>query len=167
MTQAHMVFVAAVVLSIWATPSEAQEVKGWRGAEWGMTPDQVATALSSPLGERTRSPNKDEPDVFLFRIQKVPVGDWTATVTVVFRESGAQVKLFRVMLEWREDKNFLKLRDELKSTYCPPTSETRNASLGRTEARWILPLTQIDCSLFEVSDKAFTTVSFQEHKPAF
>ena len=140
-----------------APPSQsAKDVKGWRGAEWGMSPEKVAAALGQELG-KTKT-HKDS--ISSLQIRGLTIGGWVADVTLVFRPSapGTEAQLFQVLMQinltqTKGPNDFRSLRDELKGTYGDPTSETDELDrpLGRVqEARWILPSTQITCKRTEV-----------------
>jgi hypothetical protein len=60
--------VVGVLLLIWCSGAAAQspaggqaskDIKGWLGAEWGMTPEQVGAATNLGLGEPAKTNSND------------------------------------------------------------------------------------------------------------
>jgi hypothetical protein len=159
-----------------ASNQSAPDVKGWRGSEWGMTPEQVATALNRPLGEPKPDPRDGQP---YYSLGEVSVGTWVADVELGFRTSpmgsGApRTQLVHVVLGFKSPlgrPDFTSVRDELKATYGPPTSEKSGPSAWggglRQEANWTLPSTQITFLWLEVSSAVVMSVRFAQRVKAF
>jgi len=141
-----------------AAQQSPQDVKGWRGAEWGMTPEQVAAVLNQPLGEPKRFAVPPWGDIPYYKLSDVTVGAWKAAADLRFKDN----RLIGVVLYFPETvPEFRAVRDELVATYGPPTSES--GPTGRApEARWTLTHTQIAViglgnmsEIFEQRVKAF------------
>lgn len=159
----------------------AKDVKGWRGAEWGMTPDKVAAALGQKLGE-VKTSTRDPAQTY-YELEGLAVGEWIADVELGFKQSApgteaSNRQLVYVILGFKltdGKPDFTKVRDELKATYGDPTSEEdeRHPQMGNRNqyARWTLPSTQITCHRAEVvpSDQKshFMYVRFDQRVKAF
>jgi hypothetical protein len=133
------------------------DLKGWHGAEWGMTPDQVAKAVGFQLGEplppgvakqQMRAPSAerfaaDFTVIKEYSVPKVPVGD----SQFFFGESGRS-GLTTVVLDFGGSVPFTALRDEVKAKYGSPTSDKSDV-IGKLTffyVTWIFPSTEITIS---------------------
>jgi hypothetical protein len=151
------VVAAAVALFLVAAPLHAQtsEVKGWHGAEWGMTPDQVAVALDHPLVE-TKRPG--EYVVGRFELTTTILAD----VTVRFDGAGLSLVMLQI-----KSTDYQAVRDEVKAHYGDPTSEAQQATAGLAAtkiATWLLPSTQVQATRFErFGEKPIVGVNYSRH----
>jgi hypothetical protein len=133
---------------------EGEDIAGWHGAEWGMTIDQVVKAAR--LGSATPlAPNPGAPTTDAWEIPRVPVGDWSATITFyVDRTRG----LTGIALNFGDVPDFQRLRDELAVRYGQPFSV--NGSRGEDgagsvmRARWLMPRTEILCEYWVAGSDA-------------
>jgi hypothetical protein len=125
-----------------------QDTRGWRGAEWGMSPDQVTEVTRLVLGGPDFRDPREGPPVTCRRSQEIEVGNWTATVRFCFSELGNK-GLVSVSLDFGDRVEIGDLRDELAAKYGLPISETSQPAAKGTvdlaRARWLLPYTEIVC----------------------
>jgi hypothetical protein len=140
-----LVAVTAFAQSPAMTP---QDIKGWRGAEWGMSPDQVAEATRLTLGAPELREPKEGPALTCRRVQEIEVGNWTANARFCFSELGNK-GLISIALDFGDRVEFGELRDELAAKYGLPISETTpnvpKGAVDFTRAKWLLPITEITC----------------------
>ena len=100
-----------------------QDIRGWRGAQWGMSPEQVTQATGLTLGGAEFRDTKDGPSVTCRRGPEVEVGNWTAATRFCFSEVGRK-GLVSASLDFGDLVDFSDLRDELAAKYGLPLSET-------------------------------------------
>ena len=156
LTAAAFIALASSLVAAQAQP----DTKGWHGAEWGMTPAQAAAAtqmsLSAPVpaDQRPRLFESD-PEAECRTAPDVAIGALTATPKFCFaarRDPG----LAMILLEVRETSRYAELRAELKARYGEPTSEETfpGRALQTTDAKWLLPSTEIALGLIKVVNMA-------------
>jgi hypothetical protein len=130
-----------------------QDIRGWRGTEWGMSPEQVSQMTGLTLGGAEFRDTKEGPSVTCRRGAEVEVGNWTATTRFCFSELGRR-GLLSISLDFGDLVEFGDLRDELAAKYGLPLSETMaSTQKGASEApraRWFLPSTEITCQVRSV-----------------
>jgi hypothetical protein len=142
-----------------------KDVKGWRGAEWGMTVEQVAQALNVTLGKHQGDTNTD------YVLEKVPVGAWTAEVHLVFTESAPKglpqaFRFTRASLTFdMKQTNFEALRNGLIETYGPVMAENRHEDPDNAEASatWTFPSTNIECAYNKRQWSEYLYVYLSQH----
>jgi hypothetical protein len=155
---------AVIVLALVVPALHAQappDIKGWHGAEWGMTVEQVtAAAQLGPLRVKPPTPH------FLgtsYEAGTIAIGRMTATVTFSFRDGEG---LTNIGLTFG-DEPFAPLRDELKARYGEPTSESHERGfIAIEEAKWILSSTSITCQRWEPTSRNRTAsliLSYSKH----
>ena len=124
-----------------------------------MTPEQVATVLKQPLGEgKQQRPNSP---FHKYGLHDVTVGAWGVNVDLFFRTSSAGGSFTGVTLRYPQQAGFGSIRDELKSTYGPPTFEENQ---GRSErVTWVFPDTHIICERLTFASSTYMGVTFEQH----
>jgi hypothetical protein len=136
-------------------------VNGWRGAVWGMTPEQVGTVLKQPLGERKQSSSKSPNSPFhKYSHRDLAAGDWPVNVDLFFRASSAEDSFTGVMLQYPQQAGFGSIRDELTATYGPPTSQENQG--GRERVTWRFPGTNIICERLTFANSIYMGVVFEQ-----
>lgn len=152
------------------------EVKGWQGAEWGMTVEQVATAIGRPLGEPVKegfdgvrrtvgtlglSP---DPQVTCHDVQGMAVGDSTATARFCFGGEG-QTGLVLVGLSFKPKTASAPVKDSLTATYGKPRFGSVNFRDIKMELfSWSLPATGV--YLRDDIGEGLLTLTFAKQRPA-
>lgn len=136
-------------------PVAPADIKGWRGAEWAMTPDQVnaATGLSLETVKEIDGGKcgKDQGDLTVLQsARSIEVGKETAQATFCFGPKG----LKQVTLDLGPSPAaYPTIRDELISVYGKPVSESSNDFAGRSftinQSKWLLAHTEIRCTASE------------------
>ncbi len=146
--------VAALVLVVGASAaSQAQappDTKGWHGAEWGMTKDQVRAAVGlGPLTQDARRPDAPHEDALV--LASTPIGRYPASVRFLF--DGEQ-KLRAIALDFSTADAYEFLHDELVARYGAPIRDESHRDdsprsldyLEMCDSQWLLPSTKIGCS---------------------
>jgi hypothetical protein len=147
------------------------DVKGWHGAEWGMSVEQVREASSLTLSGPRVPPI---PGVTCHDSRQVEVGEWKPDVSFCFGGQGfKETELTGISLAFREhtksSTTYAKLRDELKSKYGAPTSEKQDAmkyGTGGSTTRWLLPSTELECIANVIGNEQFIYVTYSRRKPS-
>jgi hypothetical protein len=142
------------------------DVKGWLGAEWGMTTAQVNDALKRPLDV---APTTGSTQIECYNAIDVPVGERKATVRLCFEQNGMK-GLISIATTLPSDITYQKARDDLKSQYGPPVSETSqtilpDGSVRAEQTKWLLPSTEIQCGDMIRSGSHTVTISYLRRKP--
>lgn len=125
------------------------DTKGWHGAEWGMTKEQVETATGFKLGEaetgrHTVGSGPEEIAVECRPGGPTAIGSIHVTTVFCFEDS-RPFGLVKVGLEAQDTTVFQDLRTELKARYGDPTAEEDQPGSFATwkQAKWLLPSTEI------------------------
>jgi hypothetical protein len=123
----------------------SQDIKGWRGAEWGMTPEQVGKVTGLRLGDPVTGENG--PPAQCYDVANVPTGDWNAAVRFCFGQDGQQgLTLIEVRLG--AQASYARIRDDLKNKYGAPVSEIHDVLPSGSildQTKWLLPSTDMRC----------------------
>jgi hypothetical protein len=125
------------------------DTKGWHGAEWGMTKDQVDAATGFQLGDAVLKKSDQaspagEPMMECRSGGPTNIGAVPVVSTFCFSTTG-QHGLFQVLLEVQVTTAFDDLRAELKARYGEPTAKDDYSGqrFGARQAKWLLPSTAI------------------------
>jgi hypothetical protein len=112
-------------------------MKGWRGAEWGMTPEQVAVAWKLSVAKPAQS--KDDKTRWYLPTPDTQVGDWLARVELEFLERDGAKQLVAIMLRIPIVNENMKVCEELVASYGQPTTVD-----GRV-MNWVIDKTTVSC----------------------
>jgi hypothetical protein len=145
------------------------DIKGWHGAEWGMTVEQATAAANlGPFTQQPRDPTF--PTTTSYEAGQIAVGAATAKVTLHF-ETGKG--LDSIGLQFSGAMSFEQLRDELKAKYGEPVSTGGGGRVGGLggviRAKWLLPSTEITCERWggtSLADSGALILSYRRRAPS-
>lgn len=153
---------AIALIAVAATLAPAQsapDAKGWRGAEWGMTKDEVVAAVSlNPVV--TKPVDTKDPETTALLMGGVTIGDRMAVVTFYFDRAE---KLKAVGLNFGDILEFNRWRDELTAKYGAPVSTGGGLYSFVSRAKWLLPSSEIVCEYWapaSTSSKGALIISY-------
>jgi hypothetical protein len=148
------------------TTQSAQDVKGWRGAEWGMTVEQARAASRLSIAEPAKVTNADDPTLKCYIDADLSIGEWKGEVQLCFGGQGQQgLVLVSLVLD---TPNYERVRDDLKSKYGVPMSDSTDSLAGGTveisRAKWLLPSTELTCTKLSTNGEGKTGVIYTRRK---
>jgi hypothetical protein len=128
------------------------DVKGWHGAEWGMTVEQIRAATGMTLEATTDGSGGEcksgTPGATLYRAS-APIDVVTLSAVPRFCVTDKDGLVYINIDLGSNSVSYSRVRDELIGSYGRPTSEELGPSrppIAVNNARWILPRTEIRVS---------------------